>query len=221
MCPPPYSPFLTGTHCEAEMGSRCWSLQLVLAGADLGHIEEWSTADDPVLTHGLPAAAEIAQPWVWMPDEEDDFPWQGLFHVQAAYLLLWAAVERMAALRYGPAQDPMERIKKLGELPPMSHWLKTAQVPVTDRRVVDSRDPEDTVRLREDGSNAWRYWYQIRNNLSHRGKGSVRDRRILNEAFIDVHDVMRLLLLELVPNVADAWTARNSEGRDCQWRLRV
>lgn len=33
------------------------------SGADLEHIEEWSTADDPVFTVGLPTAAQIAQPW--------------------------------------------------------------------------------------------------------------------------------------------------------------
>lgn len=37
----------------------------------------------------------------------------------------------------------------------------------------------------------------IRNDLSHRGKGSVRDPEILNEAFIDVHDVARLLCWSL------------------------
>ncbi|MBA2317405.1 MAG: hypothetical protein H0V93_06460 [Euzebyales bacterium] len=187
----------------------------------LEHIEEWSTADDPVFTVGLPTAAQIAQPWVWSTHEEDDFPWHGLFHVQAAYLLLWSAVERIAALRFGPALDPMRRIKKLGELPSMPNWLEAAGVRMSGRRIVDSRDPEDAVRLGDDGSNAWVYWYQIRNNLSHRGKGSVREREIVNEAFIDVHDVTRLLLLELVPNVADAWTVRDAHGRECRWRLRA
>lgn len=188
------------------------------AGADLEHIEEWSTAKDPVLTEGVPAAAEIAQPWVWR--DEHDSPLQGLFHVQAAYLLLWSAVERIAALRFGSALGPMERIKKLGELQSMPRWLVAAQVRQSRRRVVDSRDPGESVNLRDDGSNAWEYWYQIRNNLSHRGKGSVRDRKIVNEAFIDVHDVARLLLLELVPDVAHAWTARDAQGRENQWRLR-
>lgn len=190
------------------------------AGADLEHVEEWYTADDPVFTAGLPAAAEIAHPWVWMPHDENGFPWEGFFRVQAAYLLLWSVVERVAALRFGPALDPMRRINNLGDLPSMRHWLAAAQVRMTERRVVDSRDPGDGVSLRDDGSNAWGYWYQIRNNLSHRGKGSVRDRKIVNEAFIDVHDVTRLLLLELVPNIAQAWTTRDAQGRDYQWRLR-
>lgn len=191
------------------------------AGADLEHLFAWSSSRDPVFTHGVPVAAAIATPWLVNRSFGIDLgPWQALYQVQAAYLLIWSAVERFTALRFGPAISPVKRLGCLAALPDWNVLLLKAKVPTGERKVVDSRDPGDKIALKEDGSNAWKYWYQVRSNLSHRGKGAHRDLEIVAEAFLDVHDMLRLLLLDLAPGVQDAWRQSDPDGEGRQWRLR-
>jgi hypothetical protein len=188
------------------------------SGADLENIDTWSSAKDPVFAHGIPVTTRLAAPFI--KDESSATPWKALYHVQAAYLLLWSTVERLTALRFGPALDPMQRLRSLASISSWPDLLRQAGVPMADRRVVDSRDPDDAVRLKHDGSNACEYWYQVRSNLSHRGKGSHRDLRIVVEAFLDVHDVMRLLMLDCLPKMTEEWRRSDPDGEDRQWRLR-
>jgi hypothetical protein len=82
----------------------------------------------------------------------------------------------------------------------------------TGRRVVDSRDPGDHVNIGDHDERAWSYWYQVRSNLSHRGKGAARDADIVREALIDVHDVLRLLLRRELPGIERAWIEADPEG---------
>lgn len=185
------------------------------AGAEQEHLQVWSSADDPVFTCGVPTAASLARPWLPPKGSLDE-----LFHLQAAYLLAWSVIERLTALRFGPAVPPMERLRQLSLLQAWSTWFNAAEVPAGERRVVDSRDPDDKVRLKRDGSNAWGYWYQVRSNLSHRGKGAHSDVRIVAEAFIDVHDVLRVMLLDLLPGIADRWGQVDPAGREHSWRIR-
>lgn len=189
-------------------------------GAEQEHVESWSCADDPVFTEGVPVAAALAAPWLEVDKSGEGVPWQQLFHLQAAYLLVWTAVERVSALRFGPATPPGERLHALAGLRDFPRWFQEADVRAGLRRVVDSRDPNDHEDLRSDGSNAWKYWYQVRSNMSHRGKGAHRDVDIVAKALVDVHDLLRLLLLDLVPGLRRAWTRTDPEGEHRQWRLR-
>lgn len=184
-------------------------------GAEQEHLSAWSCADDPVFVRGLPIAASLALPWL-QPSASLD----GLFHLQSAYLLLWSVVERLTALRFGPVAPPMQRLRLLSLDQQWATWFRAAEVPMGERRVVDSRDPADKVRLKPDGSNAWSYWYQVRSNLSHRGKGAHRDVRIVADAFIDVHDVLRAMLLSLLPRIAERWDEVEPGNRDHSWRIR-
>ena len=80
----------------------------------------------------------------------------------------------------------MQRIKRLHELPGMADLVRL-NVQRTDK-VSDSRNPDATYNL--DGANAkkcFEYYYQVRSNLSHRGKG------VSNE-FDKVHCSLKELL---------------------------
>ncbi len=117
---------------------------------------------------------------------DTDSKWQRFFRCQMAYLLLWSILERLSALCFGPGHDPMQRIKQLHELPGMRDLVRQ-NVQRTDK-VSDSRNPDATYKL--DGANAkkcFEYYYQVRSNLSHRGKG------MFNE-FDKVHCSLRELL---------------------------
>jgi len=76
--------------------------------------EEWTGRRDPVLTVGLETVCELTQEWgtkEFSPAPSNDFDWPRFFRVQMTYLLLWTVTERFAALAYGPALKPMEKIK--------------------------------------------------------------------------------------------------------------
>jgi len=123
----------------------------------------------------------------------DRFDWPRFFRLQMAYLLLWSAVERFCALSYGPALEPWQKVNRLGGDPRFaSNLLK-----IVDRRgsVVDSRDPKDKSKL--DVSNpikSAQYYYQVRSNLSHRGKAANKDGEIVRRSLIELLSIFRNML---------------------------
>lgn len=88
------------------------------------------------------------------------------------------------------------------------------------QRVVDSRDPSNRVEIGSDGEGAWDYWYQVRSNMSHRGKGGNRDAEIVREALVDLHDVLRLMIRHDVPAIEYQWSEADPDGSDYGWLLR-
>jgi gamma-glutamylcyclotransferase (GGCT)/AIG2-like uncharacterized protein YtfP len=146
----------------------------------------WSLSDDPAFGPGLIAVQRVLEEVDRMPSDSFDSNWPRFFRSQMAYLLLWSILERLSALCFGPGQDPMRRIKRLHELPGMEDLVRL-NVQRTDK-VSDSRDPDTTYKLY--GANAKKcfyYYYQVRSNLSLRGKG------VFNE-FDKVHNSLKELL---------------------------
>jgi hypothetical protein len=67
----------------------------------------------------------------------------------------------------------------------------------------------------DNGVGAVKYFYQVRSNLSHRGKGAWKDSVLLLKATVWLHDAMRSLLREQLPELADWWAHRSAE----EWLL--
>ncbi|WP_433493646.1 hypothetical protein ACQP26_19785 [Micromonospora sp. CA-248089] len=173
----------------------------VLAGAKLQRgvsgdpVQEWSASHDPVLGEGLAEVRRLvleAAPHGVQPQPDSPGFWRQFFRLQASYLLLWSAVERYTALRYGPALDPWDRVCRLDNDLAFQDALRT--VNAESGSVVDSRDPTTKVTLRPDFTGGARYYYQVRSNLSHRGKGAFRDARLVLKACVELHDAMLVLL---------------------------
>lgn len=133
----------------------------------------------------------------WYP--KHGFDWHRFFRLQAAYLLLWSAIERFTALRYGAWRDPMERIKLLGDERAFADALRA--VSPAERTVYDSRDPEARAVLSvDDPRRAVRYYYQVRSNLSHRGKGAIRDGETVRQSLEELLIIFRKLLTATLGN---------------------
>src|SRR5688572_3668998 len=116
----------------------------------------------------------------------DDTVWPKFFRAQMAYLLLWSILERLSALCFGPGLEPMERVHRLHELQGIPEAILD-HVKRIDK-VSDSRNPDTIYRL--DCSNpkkCFDYYYQVRSNLSHRGKGVITE-------FHKVHESLKELL---------------------------
>jgi hypothetical protein len=145
----------------------------------------WSFRLDPVFRYGLCAVREIASRDAEAPFESappDAFAWPRFFQLQMAYLLLWSAIERFTAFAYGPALGPVARVDRLGEDQRFAASLRRC-VPERGGSVTDTRDPgkKYTLDPTKPGSSA-DYYYQVRSNLSHRGKAAFRDGEIVRKS---------------------------------------
>lgn len=175
---------------ETLDGVRANALQgryLNKGGAEPAPENRWSLDMDPVFSDALDVVRATAK--VHAGKEFPNAPsvdWNRAFHIQMAYLLLWSVLERFSALAIGPAVNPNKRISELGRLGPVLDAVKSLDSPV--RKVFDSRKPNAkpyVLDVREKPEKAMDYYYAIRSNLSHRGKGAWSDaetvRKSLNE----------------------------------------
>lgn len=176
----------------------------VLVGKELergraAHLEtnSWTLLDDPVFDSGLSVVRDVIKrdaKRVFDSAPPEHFDWPRFFRLQMAYLLLWSAMERYAALRFGAGLVPMAKIKKFGRHEVFRAALKRAGVSRKDT-VCDSRDPEDSFALdASDPLSSILYYYQVRNNLSHRGKGAWADGEIVRKSLMELEAIFDAVL---------------------------
>ena len=158
-------------------------------GAD--HLEDqtWSFKSDPVFEYGLRVVKDTVTCFSAQEFESASptlFDWSRFFRLQMAYLLLWSAIERFTAFAFGPALKPMKRMKLLGT----DHRFAAAvqhRLPGPSGSVTDSRDPKTEYHL--DPANPGEcvlYYYQVRSNLSHRGKSAFRDGNLVRKSLVEL-----------------------------------
>lgn len=139
---------------------------------------QWSHRSDPVFHHGLAVIRETLNTCGrerfrhGIPSPSD---WSRFFTLQMAYLLLWAAIERYATFAFGPSSSPGDRTKKLGELPAFQQSVKEHVTDADGDVVTDSRNFIKSELDNSHPAECADYFYQIRNNLSHRGKTASYD----------------------------------------------
>jgi hypothetical protein len=157
----------------------------------------WSFRLDPVFNHGLRVVEDTVtqlgyECFASAPPEH--FDWPRFFRLQMAYLLFWSAIERFSAFAYGPALSPEQRIKALGSDPRFLSALEK-HLSSPSQEVSDSRDPGDRSHLDvERPEKAAGYFYQVRSNLSHRGKGAWSDGEIVRQSLITLLAVFKDML---------------------------
>jgi hypothetical protein len=151
---------------------------------------EWDGWNDPLFTTALDVVAETIAAnrnaeWTMVP----------LFRLQMAYLLLWSGIERYVALRYHLAGKIMEKIGRLGQEPAFAISLSQS---VTESRTVYRADhPQDSYRLSASSpAEAVNYYYQIRSNITHRGKAAFRDHETLLKSGTEMLSIFRSVLVE-------------------------
>jgi hypothetical protein len=125
---------------------------------------EWNLRDDPAFGPGLEIVQAVLMDLNDEPNVERRF-----FRAQMAYLLLWSILERLSTLSIGPNIEPTKRAIGLHSLPGMVDLL-LRHVDREDK-VTDSRDPAKCYSLKKQNpKKCFEYYYQVRSNLSHRGK---------------------------------------------------
>jgi hypothetical protein len=150
----------------------------------------WNGWDDSLFT----AALEVVQETI---EANGEFKWdlKPLFRLQMAYLLLWSAIERYLSLRYHLGTRATDKVNNLATEQAFAVALRervstTREVARADRpqdkEVLDPRAPEASVR----------YYYQIRSNLVHRGKGIPRDYEMLLNSASELLQIFRYVLVQ-------------------------
>jgi hypothetical protein len=159
-----------------------------LKGSVIPDDNVWKGRDDPLFTVALSVVEETLI-------ENQCFDWnlKPLFRLEMAYLLLWTAIERYASLRYHLADDANQKVMKIANEEAFQVALEKH---VTDKRkVCRSDDPQKKIALERNAPNkALAYYYQIRSNLVHRGKGVPHDHERLAKSLSELLAIFRIML---------------------------
>lgn len=138
----------------------------------------WDGSDDPLFTHALTRIEEILVNAPEALDKGDpetlnECEAKKLFDLQMGYQLLWTAIERYLLLRYAEEGTVRrrDRNKLAGEksfqkgveryLNRNTNGILNLQYPGNEPSILEKEDPEAVLDF---------YW-QLRNNVTHRGKG--------------------------------------------------
>lgn len=173
---------------------------LVGRSPDKGSVEsegnEWRSGDDTVLRDGLNFVDKVAAEHAVTPFHSappGSFDWERLFRLQMAYLFLWTVIERYAALAYSPELGPEEKVTAFGEDSRFKELL--ARNVHREHRLLDTRDPGKAYRLDStDARQSAKYYFQVRNNLTHRGKGAWQDAETVRQSFQELRTIVRQMV---------------------------
>jgi hypothetical protein len=174
---------------QPSRGSDTW---------DFESHEAWDGWRDPVFTEAL----EVVEEMLRSSRDFNPGDLRPTFRLQMAYLLLWSSIERYLSLRYhlGPKNDSSRLttsglVRKLSEEVAFTDALRRL-VTRTDRiyradnpdagEVLDPTNPKKSLG----------YYYQVRSNITHRGKGVVRDHRTLVKALRELLSIFQAVLGE-------------------------
>ena len=150
--------------------------------------DDWDGWNDPLFTSALDVVEEIAK-------SNSTFEWdlKPLFRLQMAYLLLWSAIERYVSLRYYLGD---KAAKKVNHLASESSFGASLKKNVTERRELFRADrPGDKVILDpQDPKKALGYYYQVRSNITHRGKAVTLDHDRILASLTELLEIFRGVL---------------------------
>lgn len=152
----------------------------------------WEGRKDPFFTSSLDVIAEVLLQNTQLNDRDDLKP---LLKLEMAYLLLWASIERYASLRYDLSKE--KATAKVENLIYEVGFQKALQEVVKDeiRTIYAADNPNDKYVLNaSDTQNSFRYYYQMRSNITHRGKSVFGDFEKLRKSSAELLEIFRKVI---------------------------
>ena len=163
-----------------------YGIKLENGGDDIREAK-WTTVwKDPFFTSALEVLSE-------MPTEKFDWNLKPLFKLQMKYMLIWTILERFSFLRYSFGGGPSVRNNLLAE----NVYFRQALLEFVqeERTTFSSEDPrKKTVLNNRNPKNSLNYYYQIRCNITHRGKNVYRDHETVEKSFNELFEITRYIL---------------------------
>ena len=191
-------------------------------------ISRWTSAQDPTFVHGMAfvagSVAEVRDGLLvnksWSDSPED---WNAFFRLQGAFLVLWSIVERLAAFRFGAEYVPSgmgrnttAKIYALAEVPEFRAAVAKAMIkPLSVYSVRENRpkktrkDEKYTDDAKSDPVSVLKTWYQVRSNITHRGKSAKSDNAMVLTATIDLFNVTYHYLETVINGLDREWNRRD------------
>ena len=168
----------------------------------------WEGSKDPLFVEAIEVIDYTIRQFGDQRYSASTDPIFNLFQLQMAYLLLWSAIERYVTFRYN--MHGLAILRTIKKLATDETFVKSLARNVGRKaEVVRSDDPEKTHKL--DSTNPEKcieYYYQLRCNITHRGK-----------AFHDDYDLILSALRELLrifSETKDSAFRESAEIRDTQ-----
>lgn len=145
----------------------------------------YSTTKDPYFTTGLAMLNEFKLP-------EWDWELKGSFEIQMRYMFLWTIIERFTFLRYSLGADPNKRIHLLEKNEYFISGLK--KYVSKERKIFNTQNLEHVELKLDNPKKAISFYYQVRNNLTHRGKGISKDYYEIMECYNELFKIIQLVI---------------------------
>lgn len=156
-------------------------------GSDDIREAKWRTIwDDPFFTSALEVLDEI-------PNEKFAWNLKPLFKLQMKYMLLWTILERFSFLRYSLGGGAAARNKLLAE----NEYFKEALLNIVknERIVFSSENPVKKETLSaSDPQQSLDYYYQVRCNITHRGKAVTKDHDMVEKSFNELFNITKNII---------------------------
>ena len=151
----------------------------------------WLGEKDPLFNEAF-AVIDQTTMSINKPKGPDDV--EPIFQSQMAYMLLWSAIERYTSLRYHLGREgAWNRVKEMANEDAFAEALQ-ANVLKT-RGVQRADDPVKTARLIPGSPvGSLNYYYQVRSNITHRGKTAFDDFDTINSSLNELKTIFRSVL---------------------------
>jgi len=176
---------------KTPSGEDAWILEGINPEEGGEPYGDWDGQNDPLFKRGLKVIEEL-----WENNQGTNGDYDKLFRLEAAYLLLWSAIERYASLRYHLSDRVRFKLEPIINDPAFSEAL-LEYVHLAIPRFVRSADNPETIRYLDpkEPHDSFEYYWQIRNNTSHRGKSAgSSDHKRLSMSLDELLKIFRHLL---------------------------
>jgi len=144
----------------------------------------WSGRHDPLFFE----APEVVQELLENAGEYKVNDAKPTLRIQAAYMLLFSAIERFATHRVLLSGDPT---KKLDQLAETSEFVEAFEAEVKSKRTVRDRKHKNVTLDPAFPKKAMKYYYQVRSTAVHKGKVGASDYEILRESTTELLKIFR------------------------------
>lgn len=148
--------------------------------------KSYTGRNDPLFKEGLQLVKDNLN--------SGNFSWEkGFFNLQMNYMLLWSAIDRYCKLRYNMEKEHENReelskekvfIEALEKYAGGKHYRILYTTDDLSQRVFDLENPKYCIN----------YYYTLRCNIVHRGKTSMSDIDLLEEATRDLLNIFEYIL---------------------------
>lgn len=143
---------------------------------------------DPLFKEGLELIRENleAEPYSWE---------KGFFKLQMNYMLLWSAIDRFSRLRYNKEKEHENRMEMANEKIFRDGLKKYADK--GHRSVFNTEQLFPNKFDIDNPRHCINYYYTLRCNIVHRGKSSMRDIDMLEQATRELLDIFEYMLEDI------------------------